>query len=116
MKKLDISIPLYVRDVINRLEASGYEAYIAGGCIRDFLLGRQPKDYDITTNAHPEQAAACFGDDCFKVIETGIKHGTITVVSEGENVEVTTYRVDGVYKDHRRPESVRFAERLEDDL
>lgn len=116
MKKLDISIPHYVRDVINRLEASGYEAYIAGGCIRDFLLGRQPKDYDITTNADPEQAAACFGDSCFKVIETGIKHGTITVVSEGENVEVTTYRVDGIYKDHRRPESVRFTERLEDDL
>ena len=112
---MDISIPMNVRDVLNRLEDNGYEAYIVGGCVRDSLLGITPKDYDITTNASPEQMVACFKKD-FRVIETGLKHGTVTVVSEDENVEVTTYRIDGEYTDHRRPENVKFASALEEDL
>ncbi len=111
---MDISVPLNVKNLISRLEDAGYEAYIAGGCIRDFLLGRKPKDYDITTNALPEQVIECF--DGFKVIQTGIRHGTVTVASGDENVEITTFRIDGAYSDHRRPESVHFTQKLETDL
>lgn len=112
---LDINIPLNVRDVINRLEDNGYEAYIVGGCVRDSLMGLTPKDYDITTNARPDEIIRCFSG-YLKVIETGIKHGTVTVVSDGENIEVTTYRIDGPYADHRHPEKVEFSSDLEDDL
>lgn len=112
---MDINIPLNIKDVIDRLEYNGFEAYIVGGCVRDSLMGIVPKDYDIATSARPEQVIECFSED-FKVIETGIQHGTVTVVSDGENVEVTTFRVDGVYSDHRRPDSVEFTAQLEDDL
>ena len=111
---MDISIPVNVKDVLDRLERGGFEAYIVGGCVRDAILGVKPKDYDITTNALPDEIIACM--DGLRVIETGLKHGTVTVVSEGENVEVTTYRVDGKYTDHRRPDSVKFASSLEQDL
>ena len=107
-------IPENVRFVIDALEKGGYEAYIVGGCVRDMLMGRSPHDYDITTGARPEQIKECFPSS--KVIETGIKHGTVTIVSGGENIEVTTFRTDGEYKDHRRPESVSFSDRLSDDL
>lgn len=96
------------------LEVHGYEAYIVGGCVRDSLLGRKPSDYDITTNALPEQVIKCMTG--FKVIETGLTHGTVTVVSDGENIEVTTYRIDGSYLNHRKPESVKFTRSLTDDL
>lgn len=112
---MDISIPLNVKDVLNRLEDNGFEAYIVGGCVRDSMLGIKPKDYDVTTNARPEQIIDCFSSD-FKVIETGLKHGTVTVVSEGENIEVTTYRIDGTYSDGRRPDSVEFTSSIKDDL
>lgn len=112
---MDINIPANVRDVLDRLRDNGYEAYIVGGCVRDAILGLAPKDFDITTNARPEQVISTFSDG-FKVVETGVKHGTVTVVSGGENIEVTTYRVDGEYSDHRRPDSVSFTTRLEDDL
>lgn len=111
---LDIAIPKNVSAVLERLEENGYEAYIVGGCVRDSILGITPSDYDITTNAAPEQLKQCFSG--FRLIETGIKHGTVTVVSDGENIEVTTYRVDGEYLDHRKPESVRFTASLEEDL
>ena len=111
---MTINIPDNISIVLDKLHNAGYEAYLAGGCVRDGLMGREPSDYDITTNALPEQTAACFED--FTVIETGIKHGTVTVVSGGENVEITTYRIDGTYADHRRPDTVCFTPRLEDDL
>lgn len=112
---MDINIPMNVRAVLAVLENNGFEAYIVGGCVRDSVLGIKPKDYDITTSARPEQIVKLFGED-FRVIETGIKHGTVTVVSDGENIEVTTFRTDGVYSDHRRPDSVSFCTSLEEDL
>lgn len=111
---MDINIPDNINFVIKRLESRGFEAYIVGGCVRDSLMGLTPEDYDITTNALPEQIKNCFADT--KTIDTGIKHGTVTVVSGGENVEVTTYRIDGEYKDRRRPESVSFTDKLTEDL
>lgn len=110
-----INIPSNVEAVLERLESCGFEAFIVGGCVRDSLLGMTPKDYDVTTNARPEQMIKCFETD-HKVIETGLKHGTVTVVSKGDNIEVTAYRVDGAYTDRRRPDSVEFTSRLEDDL
>ncbi len=111
---MDFFLPKEVETIISRLEQNGYEAYAVGGCVRDTVLGKKPKDYDVTTSAFPEQVEKCFKD--LKVIETGIKHGTVTVVSGGENVEVTTFRQDGEYSDHRRPDAVRFSSSLEDDL
>lgn len=111
---MNIDIPRNAEKIIERLESCGFEAYIVGGCVRDFILGRAPKDYDIATSALPEEIKNCF-KDC-TIIETGIKHGTVTVVSDGENIEVTTFRVDGEYSDHRHPETVRFSRALTDDL
>lgn len=111
---MDFFLPKEVEAIINRLEQNGYEAYAVGGCVRDTVLGKKPKDYDVTTSALPEQVEKCFKD--LKVIETGIKHGTVTVVSGGEDVEVTTFRQDGEYSDHRRPDTVQFSSSLEDDL
>lgn len=108
------TLPKEIESIIDRLEQSGFEAYAVGGCVRDIIMGRTPKDYDVATSALPEQVKECFGD--LKVIETGIKHGTVTVVSGGGNVEVTTFRTDGEYSDHRRPDSVSFSSRIEDDL
>ena len=108
------NIPEYVNDVLSRLERSGHEAYIVGGCVRDLLLGRTPKDYDVTTSANTDEMAAAF--DGMKVIPTGVKHGTLTVMSEGNPVEVTTFRTDGDYKDHRHPDGVTFTSNLSEDL
>ncbi|MCM1578409.1 MAG: tRNA nucleotidyltransferase, partial [Ruminococcus sp.] len=114
---MDINIPENVKKVIERLNEKGYEAFIVGGCVRDSLLGLPPKDYDVTTNALPEEIISCFEEGGeFKVYPTGIKHGTVTVVCGGNNTEVTTYRVDGSYSDHRRPDSVTFSRVLEEDL
>ena len=107
-------LPKNVKLIIDRMRENGYRADIVGGCVRDFLLGRTPFDFDITTNARPEATKALFSD--FRVIETGIKHGTVTVLIGGEPYEITTYRIDGEYKDNRRPESVSFSSRIEDDL
>lgn len=106
-------IPKHVRDVLAVLEAAGHEAWCVGGCVRDTLLGRAPEDWDVTTGALPEETMALFGSRAFP---TGLKHGTVTVRSEHQNVEVTTYRVDGAYHDHRRPEGVTFTRSLEEDL
>ncbi|MCQ4949944.1 CCA tRNA nucleotidyltransferase [Bittarella massiliensis (ex Durand et al. 2017)] len=100
--------------ILGRLEAAGFPAYAVGGCVRDSLLGRLPHDWDVTTAARPEQVLALFGD-CHPV-PTGIAHGTVTLFWEGEAVEVTTFRVDGPYRDHRHPDKVAFADRVEDDL
>lgn len=99
---------------IARLEARGFEAYAVGGCVRDSLLGREPNDWDVTTSARPDETAACFAD-C-RVIETGMKHGTVTVLFDGEAVEITTYRLDGEYADNRHPLSVTFSQTVTDDL
>ena len=107
-------LPDRVRKVISRLEDAGYRADIVGGCVRDFLLGKDPSDYDITTSASPDEMREVFSD--MRTVETGIKHGTLTVIVEGEPFEITTYRKDGDYKDHRHPESVTFTKRLRDDL
>lgn len=109
-----MTIPNYIEKVINVLDKNGYECYLVGGCVRDYMMGNTPHDFDLTTNAVPSEMLGIFKD--YRIIETGIKHGTVTVVSDGENVEITTYRIDGKYLDNRRPESVLFTRNLEDDL
>lgn len=109
-----INIPLNIKNVISVLYENGFEAFLVGGCVRDFILGKVPYDFDITTNALPHEMQKCFKD--YKVIETGLSHGTLTVVSEGENIEITTYRKDGEYEDGRHPLSVEFTPSLEEDL
>jgi len=107
------NMPDYVINLLKTLETAGYEAWCVGGCVRDTLLGRQPGDWDVTTNALPEESMAVFGE---RAVPTGLQHGTVTVRMEGGTVEVTTYRVDGAYTDHRRPDSVTFTPSLEEDL
>ncbi len=105
-------IPQRVRAVLERLEGAGYEAWCVGGAVRDALLGRTPEDWDVTTDALPEAVMALFGAEA---LPTGLRHGTVTV-GGGRGVEVTTYRVDGAYSDHRRPDSVAFTRSLREDL
>lgn len=109
-----VALPVSVREILSRLHQSGYRAYAVGGCVRDALLGRRPNDWDVTTSAVPSETAACFSD-C-RLIETGIRHGTLTVLFDGDPFEITTFRTDGEYKDNRHPSEVRFAPRVEDDL
>ncbi len=115
----NIPIPTPVGRVLDVLHRAGYEAYIVGGCVRDHLMGRTPGDYDVTTSALPEECMAAFAG--WRIIETGLKHGTVTVVSKNdggghENVEITTFRIDGVYLDNRHPESVTFTRSLAEDV
>ncbi len=110
----NIKLPEDVRMILNRFHDNGYEAFIVGGCVRDALLGDQPKDYDITTNAIPMQTEELFHD--LKVVETGIRHGTVTVIINREPYEITTYRTDVKYSDHRHPDEVRYALTLDEDL
>lgn len=114
MQNFTMPLPAQVEFVLHRLEESGYHAYCVGGCVRDSIMGVIPKDYDITTSAKPEEMQAVFSD-C-RVVETGLKHGTLTVVLDGMNIEVTTYRIDGTYDDGRHPDSVTFTDKLSDDL
>ena len=107
-------LPSPVEFVIDRLERAGYSAYAVGGCVRDHLMGRVPGDYDVTTSARPDEMLSVFSD-C-RVVETGLKHGTITVVREGMNIEITAYRVDGKYTDGRHPESVEFTDSILEDI
>ncbi len=111
---MDINIPEKIKYLLDRLEYRGYEAFIVGGCVRDSLMGITPADYDITTNASPEEIKDVFSD--LKTVDTGIKHGTVTVLYKKESAEVTTYRIDGTYSDNRRPDKVYFTKSLEDDL
>lgn len=110
----NIKLPDDVRMILNRFHENGYEAFIVGGCVRDSLLGDEPKDYDITTNALPTQVEQLFSD--LKVVETGIRHGTVTVIINKEPYEITTYRTDVKYSDHRHPDEVRYALTLGEDL
>jgi len=102
------------RHILQILTAAGYEAYLVGGCVRDLLRGVPPHDWDICTSARPEETEACFAGH--QIIETGRKHGTITVLEKGEPYEITTYRTEGPYSDSRRPDYVRFVSSLEADL
>jgi len=99
---------------LEKLDEAGYEAYLVGGCVRDFLTGKTPHDYDLATNARPEEVKEVFS--FCRVINTGIRHGTVTVVLEGLPIQVTTYRREGTYSDSRRPDSVEFVGSLEEDL
>lgn len=107
-----MNVPASVTDILERLEARGHKAYIVGGCVRDMYLGREPKDYDITTSATPDDVKRIFD----KVIPTGEKYGTVTVMIESSGYEVTTMRSDGIYKDGRRPEAVSFTNDIREDL
>lgn len=109
---MKILMPENANRIIHTLQNAGYEAYIVGGCVRDAILGREPGDWDITTSAKPEEVKALF----HRTIDTGIEHGTVTVMIEKEGYEVTTYRVDGKYEDHRRPSSVTFTASLLEDM
>lgn len=111
---MEINVPDYALAAIRLLEANGYEAYCVGGCVRDSLIGKNPSDWDICTNALPSQMQQVFCG-C-KTIETGLKHGTLTVIIDNNAVEITTYRSDGSYADHRRPDSVEFIRDLRGDL
>ena len=106
-------MPQEVRSLLARLESAGYQGWAVGGCVRDTLRGAVPSDWDVTTDARPEQVMALFGE---RAIPTGLKHGTVTVCAGETHVEVTTFRRDGTYSDHRRPDAVQFSSSLEEDL
>lgn len=107
-----IPVPQAVEEIIGKLNSHGFEAYAVGGCVRDSLLGRKPGDWDITTSATPQQVKALF----HRTIDTGILHGTVTIMKNHVGYEVTTYRVDGEYEDGRHPKSVEFTQDLKEDL
>lgn len=107
-------LPDYVRFALDRLNTRGFEGYLVGGCVRDSLLGKEPLDYDIAVSSAPEQTKQCFSD-C-RVIETGIKHGTVTVMVDSHPLELTTFRLDGEYGDNRHPKNVTFSPHLSEDL
>lgn len=106
----------YADEIIRILNKNGYEAYYVGGCVRDAILGLIPHDFDITTSAKPEETAQTFRNMGYNVVETGIKHGTVTVICDKKPYEVTTFRMDGKYSDSRHPESVEFVTSLREDL
>lgn len=108
------AVPQPVRNVMDRIEAAGYPCYVVGGAVRDRLAGRVPHDYDLCTAALPRQVEDLF-DDC-PVIETGLRHGTVSVLMDGSPIEVTTFRTEGAYSDGRRPDSVAFVSDIEQDL
>ena len=109
---MKIQLPSKVKTILDTLDAAGFEAYAVGGCVRDSLLGRTPQDWDVTTSAAPEQVKELFE----RTIDTGIQHGTVTVLLGGEGFEVTTYRIDGDYEDGRHPKEVTFTRSLSEDL
>jgi tRNA nucleotidyltransferase (CCA-adding enzyme) len=109
---IQITLPSDVKFIIEKLEAAGFEAYAVGGCVRDQIMGREPNDWDITTSATPYEVKDIF----HKTVDTGLVHGTVTVILHGEGYEVTTYRIDGEYEDGRHPKQVSFTASLEEDL
>lgn len=111
---MTMDMPKNVDIAINLLQSADFEAYAVGGCVRDSLLGKTPNDWDITTSAKPEDMKSVFAE--FHCIDTGIKHGTVTVVIDGEPLEITTFRLDGEYEDNRHPKSVTFTSNLGADL
>lgn len=111
---MNMIIPNDVLTILEKLEHNGYEAYVVGGCVRDTLLNKAIHDWDVTTSALPHEVQTVFKHDI--TIETGIQHGTVTVITEGHPVEITTFRIDGTYSDSRRPERVTFTSSLTQDL
>lgn len=109
---IKIQVPDAAKKIIEQLNTHGFEAYVVGGCVRDSLLGRTPEDWDITTSAKPEQVKEIFS----RTVDTGIRHGTVTVLIDHGGYEVTTYRIDGEYEDGRHPKSVEFTGNLSEDL
>lgn len=109
-----ILIPSFCDTIIKKLEENGFKAYLVGGCVRDAVLGKEPCDYDVATDATPSEMKNVFSE--LRVIETGLKHGTLTVLSDNNPVEVTTFRIDGEYEDNRHPKKVEFTVKLSDDL
>ncbi|MBR2259647.1 MAG: CCA tRNA nucleotidyltransferase [Blautia sp.] len=116
VESIKIEVPADARYLVQTLEEEGYESYVVGGCVRDALMGRVPHDWDICTSARPEEVERIFLSRKKKVVETGLKHGTVTVVMHGEGYEITTFRCDGDYTDGRHPDSVEFVKSLEEDL
>ena len=111
---MNIKIPKEVETVLNILHENGFEAYVVGGCVRDSIMGKIPSDWDVATSAKPNQILLCFNNR--KTIETGLKHGTVTVVINKMQIEITTYRIDGEYSDNRRPDEVLFTDKIKLDL
>lgn len=109
-----IKIPNDVKTVMDILTSDGHKAYVVGGCVRDSIMGREPNDWDVTTDADPEQIQKLFAS--FRTVETGIKHGTVLIVSGKTPVETTTFRIDGEYSDNRHPDKVTFTKNIVDDL
>lgn len=112
MNAVRIEIPEKVKRILDTLTAAGFEAYVVGGCVRDALLQREPSDWDVTTDASPQQVKSLFS----RTVDTGIAHGTVTVMMGKEGFEVTTFRIDGKYEDSRHPKEVTFTSSLEEDL
>ena len=111
---MKIPLPAHIRFIIEKFYSNGYEAYAVGGCVRNGILNLPAKDYDITTSAEPAQIKELFSD--FRCIETGIKHGTVTVIVDNISVEITTYRTECGYSDNRHPDNVNFTKNLDEDL
>lgn len=109
-----LTLPSYVTLALEKLNNHGFEAYVVGGCVRDTLMGREPNDWDITTDALPEQIMSVFAEH--RVIPIGLQHGTVTVLIDDHPLEITTYRIDGAYSDNRHPDSVTFTHNLREDL
>ncbi len=107
-------IPEKARVIFDLLKKNGYECFLVGGCVRDMLMGKEPHDIDITTDATPDEVKKVFAD--FHTLDIGIKHGTVTVMNEGEPIEITTYRKESAYSDGRHPDSVSFSRHINDDL
>ena len=111
---MTIEIPAIPASILQKLNRAGYEAYVVGGCVRDAMMGRTPHDWDICTSALPQQVLEVFSDR--QVAKTGLQHGTVMVIEDGEGYEVTTFRTDGAYTDHRHPDQVTFVSNLAADL
>ncbi len=109
---MNLNIPKKIERILQKINSAGYEAYIVGGCVRDCFLQRQPQDWDFTTSAEPEQIKKIFN----RTYDTGLQHGTVTVLWEGEHYEITTYRIEGKYDDCRHPNNVTFTKSLKEDL
>lgn len=109
---MDFKVVQQVNEIIEKLNSYGFEAYAVGGCVRDMVLGREPEDWDITTSATPQQVKKIFK----RTVDTGIQHGTVTVLMDKEHYEVTTYRLDGIYEDNRHPKEVSYTSSLTEDL
>lgn len=112
--RIEENIPAYIWNICHRFYEAGEDAYVVGGSLRDIMLGRTPSDFDLATSALPAKTAELFSD--MRVIETGIKHGTVTVIADTHPVEITTFRIDGSYTDSRHPDGVCFTGRIEEDL